>query len=88
MRRKGGMQEEFRRLACCFTKRFNVRAVFKGRASITRRDTMPHDEFPITPMPLSRTLDCMNPFWPPDADFLADIDDDLRVQQDHHFPHL
>jgi hypothetical protein len=88
-RRKGERQGEFQRFAAILARPFNgLRAAFKGRTSITRRDTMSHDDFPITPTSLSDTLDCMNPFWPPIADLLDDIDEDLSVQQDPHFPHL
>jgi hypothetical protein len=35
---------------------------------------------------LADTLDCMNPYWPPDAGLANVIDDDFNSQQDRYFP--
>jgi hypothetical protein len=31
-------------------------------------------------------LDCMNPYWPPDAEYDAAIDEHFSSQQDRYFP--
>jgi hypothetical protein len=36
-------------------------------------------------------LDCMNPYWPPDADdnyYADEIDNEFSAKQDQNFPHL
>lgn len=38
------------------------------------------------PAYLSDTLDCMNPYWPPDADAGNEIDNDFVSKQDGYFP--
>jgi len=61
----------------------------KLRTTAPKRAAIP-ETYVAADLNMADTLDCMNPFWPPEAEFCGNemIDDQRPARQDYYSPHL